>query len=52
MTWAEVDGDQLLEPPLILKDFVKAVKGARPTVSQDDIRKNAAWTAEFGSEGA
>lgn len=52
MTWVDVDGDQLLEPPLILKDFVKAVKSARPTVSQDDIRKNQAWTAEFGSEGA
>ena len=52
MTWVEVDSDKLLEPPLILKDFVKAVKGARPTVSHDDIRKNEAWTAEFGSEGA
>lgn len=52
MTWTEVDSDKLLEPPLVLKDFVKAVKGARPTVSQDDIKKSAEWTAEFGSEGA
>ncbi len=35
----------------MLKDFVKAVKGARPTVSQEDIKRNADWTAEFGSEG-
>ncbi|CAF9923561.1 MAG: Vacuolar protein sorting-associated protein 4 [Heterodermia speciosa] len=52
MTWTEIDSDQLLEPPLVLKDFVKAVKGARPTVSQEDIKKSSAWTAEFGSEGA
>ena len=52
MSWTEVDSDKLLEPPLVLKDFVKAVKGARPTVSQDDIKKSEEWTAEFGSEGA
>ncbi len=49
--WTEVDSELLLEPPLLLKDFVKAVKGARPTVSQEDIKKSADWTAEFGSEG-
>ncbi len=52
MNWTEVDSEQLLEPPLTLKDFVKAVKGARPTVSQEDLKRNAEWTAEFGSEGA
>jgi vacuolar protein-sorting-associated protein 4 len=52
MNWTQVDAEQLEEPPLMLKDFVKAIKGARPTVSQEDIRKNAEWTAEFGSEGA
>ncbi|KAL8871376.1 MAG: hypothetical protein Q9174_002775 [Haloplaca sp. 1 TL-2023] len=51
MNWTEVDSELLLEPPLVLKDFVKAVKGARPTVSQEDIKKSAEWTAEFGSEG-
>ncbi|KAL6720986.1 Vacuolar protein sorting-associated protein 4 [Lecanora helva] len=52
MSWTDVDSDKLLEPPLVLKDFVKAVKGARPTVSEADIKKSAEWTAEFGSEGA
>lgn len=52
MNWTEVDSDKLLEPPLQLKDFVKAVKGARPTVSQEDIKRSEEWTAEFGSEGA
>lgn len=52
MSWTEVDSDKLLEPPLVLKDFIKAVKGARPTVSQEDIKRSEDWTAEFGSEGA
>jgi vacuolar protein-sorting-associated protein 4 len=51
MTWVDVDSEKLLEPPLVLKDFVKAVKGARPTVSAQDLKRNADWTSEFGSEG-
>ena len=52
MTWSDVQSDQLLEPSLTLKDFTKAIKNARPTVSYDDLRRNAEWTTEFGSEGA
>ena len=52
MTWVDVESEKLLEPPLVLKDFVRAVKGARPTVSGSDLQRNADWTAEFGSEGA
>ena len=52
MSWVDVDPDTLLEPSLVLKDFTKAVRASRPTVSQDDLAKNAEWTAEFGSEGA
>lgn len=52
MTWTQVDSDKLLEPPLLLKDFIKAVKAARPTVSQEDIKRSEDWTKEFGSEGA
>ena len=52
MTWVDVDSEKLLEPPLQLKDFVRAIKASRPTVSAEDLKKNAEWTAEFGSEGA
>ena len=52
MSWVDVDSEQLLEPPLMLKDFVKAIKGSRPTVSPDDLEKNAEWTQMFGSEGS
>ncbi|KAL9110325.1 MAG: hypothetical protein Q9227_005056 [Pyrenula ochraceoflavens] len=51
MTWIDVDGDRLLEPPLLLKDFIKAIKASRPTVSADDLQRSVDWTAEFGSEG-
>jgi vacuolar protein-sorting-associated protein 4 len=52
MTWTEVESDKLAEPDLQLKDFIKAVKGARPTVSAEDIKRSEDWTNEFGSEGA
>jgi vacuolar protein-sorting-associated protein 4 len=51
MTWTEVDSDNLVEPDLQLKDFIRAVKSARPTVSAEDIKRNENWTNEFGSEG-
>ena len=38
MQWTEVESDQLLEPPLMLKDFVKAIKSSRPTVSGEDLK--------------
>ena len=52
MNWTQVETDELLEPPLQVKDFVKAIKGARPTVSASDLNRNAEWTEDFGSEGA
>lgn len=48
----EVDSDKLLEPPLQVKDFIKAIKASRPTVSSSDLERNAEWTKEFGSEGS
>ncbi|KAF2800823.1 vacuolar protein sorting-associated protein-like protein VPS4 [Melanomma pulvis-pyrius CBS 109.77] len=52
MTWTDLDGDALAEPPLRVTDFKRAIKSSRPTVSKDDLVHNAEWTAEFGSEGA
>jgi vacuolar protein-sorting-associated protein 4 len=51
-SWVDIEGDQLLEPPLKVKDFVKAIKASRPTVSGEDLQRSAEWTKEFGSEGA
>lgn len=52
MTWEQVDTEQLLEPIVDFKDFVKSVKSSRPTVSQEDLKRNSEWTHEFGSEGS
>ena len=50
MSWTEVEPEEMVEPPLTLRDFVKAVKSARPTVSKEDIKKSDDWTEQFGSE--
>jgi vacuolar protein-sorting-associated protein 4 len=52
MTWEKVPSDQLLEPRVEKKDFIKAIKSSRPTVSDVDLKRNEEWTHEFGSEGA
>lgn len=52
MSWTDVDSEKLQEPPLQVKDFIKAIKASRPTVSQVDLVKSAEWTKEFGSEGS
>ncbi|KAI6357798.1 Vacuolar protein sorting-associated protein 4 [Pyricularia grisea] len=52
MTLWQLEGKQLVEPLVTYKDMERAIKGTRPTVSQDDLKKNAEWTEEFGSEGA
>ncbi|KAI1641935.1 vacuolar protein sorting-associated protein VPS4 [Daldinia loculata] len=51
MTWDDIDPEKLLEPLVDFKDFVKAIKSSRPTVSEEDLNRNSEWTKEFGSEG-
>ena len=46
--WTELDSDELLEPPLRLNDFVRAVDSVRPTVSEDDIKRHVEWTNDSG----
>lgn len=41
MTWVDVDGEKLLEPPLTVKDFIRAIKASRPTVSGTDLQRNS-----------
>jgi len=51
MTWNDIQSDELVLPDLAYKDFVKAVKSARPTVNATDNRKHIQFTEDFGSEG-
>lgn len=52
MSWEAVPTQELLEPQVEKKDFIKAIKASRPTVSHVDLKRNEEWTREFGSEGA
>ncbi|KAK4166917.1 P-loop containing nucleoside triphosphate hydrolase protein [Cladorrhinum sp. PSN259] len=52
MTWEAVASEELLEPTVEKKDFLRAIKSSRPTVSDVDLKRNEEWTREFGSEGA
>jgi vacuolar protein-sorting-associated protein 4 len=50
--WSNVDSDELLEPPLRMGDFTRAISQVRPTVTEDDIRKHVEWTNDSGEAGA
>lgn len=49
--WTQVEGDELLEPPLTKADFLRAITVSRPTVNQDDLKLQIKFTKEFGQEG-
>lgn len=51
MTWMQIGTDELEEPPLTIKDFIKAIKSTRPTVNASDIAKHTDFTKDFGQEG-
>lgn len=48
MTWIDIEPDQLLEPDLTVKDFLKAVQSSRPTVNKADIKQQVDFTNDFG----
>ena len=50
MSWADVGSDELLEPRLVLNDFLKAIHAVRPSVTQADIAKHIEFTQESGVE--
>lgn len=50
--WMDVEADELAEPELTVKDFVKSIKGSKPTVNEKDIERQMEFTNDFGSEGA
>ncbi|CCK71049.1 AAA family ATPase VPS4 KNAG_0F03850 [Huiozyma naganishii CBS 8797] len=51
MCWVDIEADELLEPQLTIKDFLKAIKTTRPTVNEQDLLKQEQFTADFGQEG-
>lgn len=51
MSWVDIGTDELKEPPLTIKDFIKAIKNNRPTVNEADIANHVKFTEDFGQEG-
>lgn len=51
MSWTDIEADELKEPDLTIKDFLKAIKSTRPTVNEDDLLKQEQFTRDFGQEG-
>lgn len=51
MNWMSIETDELVEPTLTIKDFIKAIKNTRPTVNMEDISKQENFTKDFGQEG-
>jgi vacuolar protein-sorting-associated protein 4 len=51
MSLNEVDPNKLLPPIVTYNDFLKALRTARPSVSQDDLGSFVKFTEEFGQEG-
>ena len=50
--WGDLDSEELLEPPLRMGDFVRAIGQVRPTVTEEDIQKHVHWTNDSGEAGA
>ena len=51
MNWMEVPADRLMEPPVTMDDFMKALSFTRPTVNTADLKQFDDWTKDFGQEG-
>ncbi|XP_078042310.1 vacuolar protein sorting 4 [Augochlora pura] len=51
MSWMEVEGDKLYEPPLTMKDMLKSLNTTRPTVNEEDMTKLEKFKQDFGQEG-
>lgn len=51
MSWLDIGTDELQEPELTVKDFIKAIKTNRPTVNAKDIANHVNFTNDFGQEG-
>ncbi|XP_017768334.1 PREDICTED: vacuolar protein sorting-associated protein 4A [Nicrophorus vespilloides] len=51
MTWMDVDGDKLLEPPVTMRDVIRSLATSKPTVNDEDLKKLQKFTEDFGQEG-
>ncbi|XP_055709677.1 vacuolar protein sorting-associated protein 4 [Phlebotomus papatasi] len=51
MTWVDIPGDKLYEPPVTMGDMLKSLSMTKPTVNEEDMKKLDKFTDDFGQEG-
>ncbi|KAJ8964086.1 hypothetical protein NQ314_005140 [Rhamnusium bicolor] len=51
MSWMEVDGEKLAEPPVTLNDMLRSLATSKPTVNDEDLTKLEKFKEDFGQEG-
>lgn len=51
MTWMEVTGEKLFEPPVTMGDMTNSLSRTKPTVNDDDLKRLSKFTEDFGQEG-
>ncbi|KAG5684145.1 hypothetical protein PVAND_013386 [Polypedilum vanderplanki] len=51
MTWMEVEGEKLFEPPVTMGDMLNSLARTKPTINEDDMKKLQKFTDDFGQEG-
>jgi vacuolar protein-sorting-associated protein 4 len=48
MTWMDIEGEDLLEPPVSKRHFIQSIKTTRPSVNKSDIYNYIKWKKYFG----
>ncbi|XP_077285212.1 vacuolar protein sorting 4 [Arctopsyche grandis] len=51
MTWVDVPGDKLYEPPVTMSDMQRSLATSKPTVNDEDMVKLDKFKEDFGQEG-
>lgn len=51
MSWMEVEGDKLAEPPVTMNDMLRSLATSKPTVNDEDLVKLEKFMNDFGQEG-
>ncbi|KAJ9580641.1 hypothetical protein L9F63_024176, partial [Diploptera punctata] len=48
MTWMDVEGEKLYEPPVTMADMMKSLSTSKPTVNDEDLVKLEKFKNDFG----
>merc|ERR1712154_548513 len=52
MQFDDAEQAMVQAPKLSMADFIRVLAKIKPSVSQDDLKRQQDWTVEFGQEGS